>query len=179
MSCGVGGFTREQDVEITDVDDAGTGKTFKVFYNISTTAANCTCKLFESKSLLCRHILWVYSGKGVRSITKIYILSRWTKNALISDRNVVDDNDFVNSNQTNLSKVWSEFHETVSLLKTAPDVHVEELSRHLVQFREKNCPQAEPLTKDQEMEMLLGCSACLTLRFFLPPNQTIRAVEKD
>ncbi|KAK9713123.1 hypothetical protein RND81_06G004500 [Saponaria officinalis] len=28
MSCGVGGFTREQDVEITDVDDAGTGKTF-------------------------------------------------------------------------------------------------------------------------------------------------------
>ncbi|KAK9742212.1 hypothetical protein RND81_03G156200 [Saponaria officinalis] len=132
MSCGVCGFTREQDVEITDVDDAGTCKTFKIFYNISTTAANCTCKLFERKGLLCRHILWVYSGKGVRSIPKRYILSRWTKNALISDRNVVDDNDFVNSNQTNLSKVWSEFHETISLLKTVPDVHVEELCRLLV-----------------------------------------------
>ncbi|KAK9705556.1 hypothetical protein RND81_07G066000 [Saponaria officinalis] len=107
MSCGVGGFTREQDDEITDVDDAGTGtgKTFKVFYNISTTAATCTCKLFERKGLLCRHILWVYSGKGVRSIPKRDILSCWTKDALNSDKNFVDDHDFVNSNQTNLSKV--------------------------------------------------------------------------
>ncbi|KAK9668565.1 hypothetical protein RND81_13G068900 [Saponaria officinalis] len=173
MSCGVGGFTREQDVEITDVDDLGTGtcKTFKVFYNISTTAATCTCKLFERKGLLCRHILWVYSGKGVRSIPKRYILSRWTKDALNSDKNVVDDHDFVNSNQTNLSKVWSEFHETVSLLKTVPDVHVEELSRLLVEFREKICPQAEPLTKDQEMEMLLGCSASSDITI-LPPTKS-------
>ncbi|KAK9740407.1 hypothetical protein RND81_03G032900 [Saponaria officinalis] len=160
-------------VEITDVDDAGTGtgKTFKVFYNISTTAATCTCKLFERKGLLCRHILWVYSGKGVRSIPKRYILSRWTKDALNSDKNVVDDHDFVNSNQTNLSKVWSEFHETVSLLKTVPDVHVEELSRLLVEFRDKICPQAEPLTNDQEMEMLLGCSASSAITI-LPPTKS-------
>ncbi|KAK9668036.1 hypothetical protein RND81_13G030800 [Saponaria officinalis] len=157
MSCGVGGFTREQDVEITDVHDAGTCKTFKVFYNISTTAATCTCKLFERRGLLCRHILWVYSGKG-------------TKDALNSDINFVDDNNFVNSNQTNLSKVWSEFHETVSLLKTVPDVHVEELRKLLVQFREKICPQAEPLTKDQEMEMLLGCSASSDITI-LPPTK--------
>ncbi|KAK9733985.1 hypothetical protein RND81_04G106000 [Saponaria officinalis] len=172
MSCGVGGFTREQDVEITDVDEASTGtcKTFKVFYNISTTAATCTCKPFERKGLLCRHILWVYSGKGVRSIPKRYILSRWTKDALNSDKNVVDDHYFVNSNQTKFSKVWSEFHETVSLLKTVPDVHVEELSRLLVEFREKTCPQAEPLTKDQEMEMLRGCSASSDITI-LPPSK--------
>ncbi|KAK9733468.1 hypothetical protein RND81_04G069600, partial [Saponaria officinalis] len=150
---------------------ASTGKTFKVFYNISTTAATCTCKLFERKGLLCRHILWVYSGKGVRSISKRYILSRLTKDELNSDKNVVDDHDFVNSNQTNLSKVWSEFHETVSLLKIVPDVHVEELGRLLVEFREKICPQAEPLTKDQEMEMLLGCSASSDITI-LPPTKS-------
>ncbi|KAK9698189.1 hypothetical protein RND81_08G087600 [Saponaria officinalis] len=107
MSCGVGGFTREQDVEITDVDDTGTGKTFKVFYNISTTATTCTCKLFERKGLLCRHIFWVYS----------------------------------------------------------------ELSKLLVQFREKICPEAGPLTKDQEMEMLLGCSASSDITI-LPPTKS-------
>lgn len=43
--------------------------------------ANCTCQMFESSGITCRHILSVFRAKNVLTLPPVYILKRWTKNA--------------------------------------------------------------------------------------------------
>ncbi|XP_074320598.1 protein FAR1-RELATED SEQUENCE 1-like [Silene latifolia] len=75
-----------------------------------------------------------------------------------------------------LCNVWSEFHQIVGVLKTLPAEHTEELASLLVEFRQKLC--IEPLTKDQEMEILLGCSSSSEVTIHPPNKNATRAAEK-
>ncbi|XP_074291766.1 protein FAR1-RELATED SEQUENCE 5-like [Silene latifolia] len=63
---------------------------------------------------------------------------------------------------------WANTKQIVGVLKTLPVEHTEELASLLVEFRQKLC--IEPLTKDQEMEMLLGCSSSSQVTIH-PPEQ--------
>ncbi|XP_074283088.1 uncharacterized protein LOC141607637 [Silene latifolia] len=60
------------------------------------------------------------------------------------------------------------FRQIVGVLKTLPAEHTEELASLLVEFRQKLC--IEPLTKDQKMEILLGCSSSSEVTIH-PPEQ--------
>lgn len=52
-----------------------------VAFDKSTNFATCSCLEFEFKGILCRHILTVFTLKGVERIPNTYILTRWTKDA--------------------------------------------------------------------------------------------------
>ncbi|KAJ0725274.1 putative transcription factor FAR family [Helianthus annuus] len=61
-----------------------------VYYNESTSEVSCTCRLFEFKGYLCRHILIVLQiFCGLSVIPSQYILKRWTKD--VKDRGVISD----------------------------------------------------------------------------------------
>ncbi|XP_074288753.1 protein FAR1-RELATED SEQUENCE 5-like [Silene latifolia] len=152
-SCGVDDFEKEEHVRIIHVIDAETDRIFKVRLDLRSTDAVCECKLFERIGLLCRHILWVYKGKGI---------------GLDSNGNDIEDSYMATSDYSHLCNVWSEFRHIVGVLKTLPTEHTEELASLLVEFRQKLC--IEPLTKDQEMEMLLGCSSSSEVTIH-PPEQ--------
>ncbi|XP_074266675.1 protein FAR1-RELATED SEQUENCE 5-like [Silene latifolia] len=159
ISCGVADFDKEDNLRIIFVEDAESNRTLKVTFNLSTTDAECACKLFEKIGLLCRHIVWVYKGKGIRQIPRKYILDRWAKNSYATNRldpngNVIEDSNMAQSDNSLVCKLWAEFSTTVGVLKTLPPAHMDELASLLVEFREKL--SVIPLTKDQEMEMLLG-----------------------
>ncbi|XP_074301058.1 protein FAR-RED ELONGATED HYPOCOTYL 3-like [Silene latifolia] len=47
ISCSVADFDKENNVRIIFVEDAESNRTFKVTFNLSTTDAECACKLFE------------------------------------------------------------------------------------------------------------------------------------
>ncbi|XP_074277834.1 protein FAR1-RELATED SEQUENCE 2-like [Silene latifolia] len=79
-SCGVDDFEKEEHVRIIHVIDAETDRIFKVRLDLRSTDAVCECKLFERIGLLCRHILWVYKGKGIGRIPSKYIVDRWLNN---------------------------------------------------------------------------------------------------
>ncbi|XP_074288737.1 protein FAR1-RELATED SEQUENCE 2-like [Silene latifolia] len=143
-SCGVDDFEKEKHVRIIHVIDAETDRIFKVRLDLRSTDAVCECKLFERIGLLCRHIVWVYKGKGIGRIPS----------KLDSNGSVIEDSYMATSDNSYLCNVWSEFPQIVGVLKTLPAEHTEELASLLVEFRQKLC--IEPLTKDQEMEMLLG-----------------------
>ncbi|KAK9741426.1 hypothetical protein RND81_03G104800 [Saponaria officinalis] len=49
-------------LEKTDIEDSERGKTFTVQYSPLTSDIDCTCKLFERRGLICRHIFWVFSN---------------------------------------------------------------------------------------------------------------------
>ncbi|XP_074311137.1 protein FAR1-RELATED SEQUENCE 1-like [Silene latifolia] len=130
-SCGGDDFEKEEHARIIHVIDAEIDRIFKVRFDLRSTDAVCECKLFERIGLRCRHIVWVYKGKGIGRIPSKYIVDRWLNN-------------------THAVKI-------VGVLKTLPAEHTEELASLLVEFRQKLC--IEPLTKAQEMEILLGCSS--------------------
>ncbi|XP_077231121.1 protein FAR1-RELATED SEQUENCE 5-like [Tasmannia lanceolata] len=54
----------------------------RVVYDTSEDVkATCECAMFETKGILCKHILHIMSKKQLMSIPKQYILNRWTTGA--------------------------------------------------------------------------------------------------
>ncbi|XP_074267038.1 protein FAR1-RELATED SEQUENCE 3-like [Silene latifolia] len=147
ISCGVADFVKEDNLRIIFMEDAKSNTTFKVTFNLSTMDAECACKLFERIGLLCRHIVWVYKAKGIWQI----------QSKLDFNGNVIEDSNMAQSDKNHVCKLKAEFSATVGVLKTLPTVHMDELASLLVEFRDKL--SVKPLTKDQEIEMLLGCSS--------------------
>nr|XP_051198811.1 protein FAR1-RELATED SEQUENCE 5-like [Lolium perenne] len=41
--------------------------------------AKCSCKLFECKGILCRHIIRVFRASKLNELPSIYVLKRWEK----------------------------------------------------------------------------------------------------
>jgi hypothetical protein len=59
----------------------GDEETHTVSFNPDQNTVNCSCCLFESCGILCRHVLRIFVIEGVRVLPKAYILKRWTKHA--------------------------------------------------------------------------------------------------
>ncbi|XP_074315217.1 protein FAR1-RELATED SEQUENCE 9-like [Silene latifolia] len=125
-SCSARDSSRDSTTRFLDVEDAILRTTYTVAFNPTTFDAKCSCKMFERKGYICKHIIWILSGKGVRKIPEQYLLSRWTKNTkkmplydvhgqLIGDF----DSSYVSKMQ--ISNVWSEFYSTLSLIKSLPE----------------------------------------------------------
>ncbi|XP_071685587.1 protein FAR-RED ELONGATED HYPOCOTYL 3 isoform X2 [Rutidosis leptorrhynchoides] len=60
---------------------------FSVYYNESTSEVLCSCRLFEFKGFLCRHVLLVLQLCSLSAIPSQYILKRWTKD--VKNRGVI------------------------------------------------------------------------------------------
>ncbi|XP_074314471.1 protein FAR1-RELATED SEQUENCE 5-like [Silene latifolia] len=164
-SLSVGGFTPPTNgIEVIGIADARTQKTYQVVYNSTTNDAECSCKLFNIKGIICRHIIWVSSGKQVDTLLDKYILMRWTKNAhkiplYGLHGELMDDIDATGLRKLEMCKLWSEFYATINVLKNVSNNEITDLANTLKQLRVKLNPQSESMTKEQELEMLLGCSS--------------------
>ncbi|XP_074292054.1 protein FAR1-RELATED SEQUENCE 1-like [Silene latifolia] len=174
-SCAVRGFSEQGNMHIINVEDAyRKHRIFQVAHNNESKETTCTYKMFERKGILCKHIIWIISGKGLQSIPEQYIETRWTKKSYRKplyglDGKLLQDYDPTDLRKLELSRVWSEFYATISVLNSMPENQIKELSLMLLQFREKINPTKERLTKDQELEMLLGCSTKSNI-LVLPPK---------
>ncbi|XP_074290533.1 protein FAR1-RELATED SEQUENCE 2-like [Silene latifolia] len=67
-SCSAGDSSRDSTTRFLDVEDAILRTTYIVAFNPTTFDAKCSCKMFERKGYICKHIIWILSGKGVRKI---------------------------------------------------------------------------------------------------------------
>ncbi|KAK9682662.1 hypothetical protein RND81_10G087800 [Saponaria officinalis] len=174
--CGIVGYSRSASLEMTAIEDSQRSKTFAVQYNALTSDVLCTCKLFERRVIICRHIFWVFSNKLLKIIPEKYILTRWSKNALrrpIYDLNgnIIENYDAADESQLEMSKVWSEFYNVISVVaKKEADV-LRDLQRVLRELKDTVEPAKEKMSKRQEMEMLIGCSTPDEVRL-LPPRHS-------
>ncbi|XP_074321577.1 protein FAR1-RELATED SEQUENCE 1-like [Silene latifolia] len=63
-SCAVRGFSEQENMHIINVEDAyRKHRIFQVAHNNESKETTCTCKMFERKGILCKHIIWIISGK--------------------------------------------------------------------------------------------------------------------
>ncbi|KAK9723655.1 hypothetical protein RND81_05G016000 [Saponaria officinalis] len=174
--CGIVGYSRSASLEMTAIEDSQRSKTFAVQYNVLTSDVLCTCKLFERRWLIFRHIFWVFSNKLLKTIPEKYILTRWSKNALRGpiydlNGNIIENYDAVDESQLEMSKVWSEFYNVISVVaKKEADV-LRDLQRVLREFKDTVEPAKEKMSKRQEMDMLIGCSTLDEGRI-LPPRHS-------
>ncbi|XP_074264138.1 protein FAR1-RELATED SEQUENCE 5-like [Silene latifolia] len=175
-SIGVGGLTTVGTVEYHDVRDGLKHRNFRVEFNTKTNESKCACKLFERHDIVCRHILWVWNGRQVHSISEPYVLARWTKKSyrpIVQDENgkVIEDIDETDIKKAEMSKVWSEIYATVGVMDNYATVkQMKQLRKTLTQFRENITGPIEPKTINQEIEDLLGITASNDIDI-RPPNK--------
>ncbi|XP_074305826.1 uncharacterized protein LOC141641048 [Silene latifolia] len=99
----------------------------------------------------------------------------WSKNALrnpVYDLNVnlLENYDLTGNSKFGMSRVWSEIYATVDMLKRKEEESdMREFEKLINKFREKLEPDREPLTKEQELEVLLNCKAPNEIKI-LPPK---------
>ncbi|XP_044392456.1 protein FAR1-RELATED SEQUENCE 5 isoform X2 [Triticum aestivum] len=61
-----------------------------VHLETTTMIAKCSCKLFESKGIVCRHVIRVLRGAKINELPTFYVLKRWEK---MCKRDIVFDNE--------------------------------------------------------------------------------------
>ncbi|XP_074271514.1 protein FAR1-RELATED SEQUENCE 1-like [Silene latifolia] len=79
-SCAVRGFSEQGNMHIINVEDAyRKHRIFQVAHNNESKETTCTCKMFERKEILCKHIIWIISEKDRKAYRNKDIETRWTK----------------------------------------------------------------------------------------------------
>ena len=53
--------------------------TRSVLFNSMTKDISCSCKTFEFRGIVCRHMFWVLQQEGVTQLPATYVLRRWMK----------------------------------------------------------------------------------------------------
>ncbi|XP_043687172.1 protein FAR1-RELATED SEQUENCE 5-like [Telopea speciosissima] len=56
-------------------------RVYSVGFIFSEQRASCSCRMFESEGILCRHVLAVFKATNVFTLPPHYILKRWTRNS--------------------------------------------------------------------------------------------------
>ncbi|KAK9740323.1 hypothetical protein RND81_03G026400 [Saponaria officinalis] len=85
--------------------------------------------------------------------------------------NIIENYDAADESQLEMSKVWSEFYNVISVVaKKEADV-LRDLQRVLKEFKDMVELEIEKMSKRQEMEMLIGCSTPDDVRI-LPPRHS-------
>ncbi|XP_074303672.1 uncharacterized protein LOC141638160 isoform X1 [Silene latifolia] len=141
-----------------------------------TVATRCSCMMFERIGILCRHIVWILSANGKKTIPDDYVSTRWRKDALQfilseCDGEQTDSNSSADGKEVEMVKLWSEVHATIGLLRGMSVTEVVNLSSLIREFKEKFLPYKKDLTKQQEFEQILGCPASDEVTI-LPPKQS-------
>ncbi|XBI15953.1 hypothetical protein VPH35_058289 [Triticum aestivum] len=52
----------------------------EVSYDTTSMTAKCSCKIFESTGIVCRHIIRVLRGAKINELPRLYVLKRWERN---------------------------------------------------------------------------------------------------
>ncbi|KAH6808551.1 hypothetical protein C2S51_000307 [Perilla frutescens var. frutescens] len=58
-----------------------TSRSRRVYYDRSSHKTSCTCRMWETRGVLCRHIFKVYYLLNVVSVPEQYLLRRWRRDA--------------------------------------------------------------------------------------------------
>ncbi|XP_074299564.1 protein FAR1-RELATED SEQUENCE 9-like [Silene latifolia] len=188
-TCRTGGFTERGELAVTTVKDSTRKKNFEVAYSpalsddTGTRKASCSCTIFERTGILCRHIIWIFSASGIKTIPEDYVLNRWMKEYLrirIFNTNGegTENMQVIDEKQIAKSIMWSEVHEAVGLLRDKGIADVDSFSAIIRSFKQSMSPLGEVLNKNQQMEKFLNCTACEVVTILPPKNSKNKGTGK-
>ncbi|KAI8526935.1 hypothetical protein RHMOL_Rhmol12G0037400 [Rhododendron molle] len=104
---------------------------FTVDFNGETNEANCNCRLFEFRGMVCRHQLMVFHDRGIQRVPEKYVFRRWRKDVKRVHTKIRINYD--NSSRTmeahrhdNMSNL---FNEVADLAEDCPDKYAKVMER--------------------------------------------------
>ena len=129
VNCGIEGTKQEGDnlifyiLDNVVVNKTKVTKHREVALSLSNNIAHCSCKMFDSEGIPCRHILSVLKGKGFSKIPSHYIVNRWTKLATSRpvfdcDGNVLEACSKSESEKILISKAWAQMFKCMHMAGT-------------------------------------------------------------
>ncbi|KAK8348642.1 hypothetical protein V6Z11_A06G093900 [Gossypium hirsutum] len=74
-------FSNIENISLYHVTEDGRERIYCVEFDVPNSIVSCSCNMFESLGLLCRHALRVLLMNNIKEIPEKYILRRWTKKA--------------------------------------------------------------------------------------------------
>ncbi|XP_074303028.1 protein FAR1-RELATED SEQUENCE 9-like [Silene latifolia] len=148
-----------------------------------TLKSSCSCTMFERTEILCRHIIWIFSASGIKTIPEDYVVNRWMKEYLrlrIFNTNGegTENMQVIDEKQIAMSIMWSEVHEAVGLLRDKGVADVDSFSAVIRAFKQSLSPLGEVLNKNQQMEKFLNCTACEVVTILPPKNSKNKGTGK-
>ncbi|XP_074278677.1 protein FAR-RED IMPAIRED RESPONSE 1-like [Silene latifolia] len=189
-TCRTGGFTERGKLEVTTVKDSTRKKNFEVVYSPALSddtgtrkASQAAIVMFERSGILCRHIIWIFSASGIKTIPEDYVLNRWMKEYLrlrIFNTNGegTENMQVIDEKQIAMSIMWSEVHEAVGLLRDKGIADVDSFSAVIRSFKQSLSPLGEVLNKNQQMEKFLNCTTCEVVTILPPKNSKNKGTGK-
>ncbi|KAL2898010.1 Protein FAR-RED IMPAIRED RESPONSE 1 [Bienertia sinuspersici] len=175
FNCGVLTANSFEGIDKFEVNDNTRKKNYSVTCVVDGANYFCSCKMFESMGLLCRHILFVMKGKFLSEIPNQYVLNRWTKDALKKPLyNFCGNLEGVEKVEKHkvVGDIWSKFFSCVSLVEDNPG-HLNLLLKKLTVIEkelEAEKYEDHEHSKEKHMELLLG-SKDIELNI-LPPEKS-------
>ncbi|XP_052162042.1 protein FAR1-RELATED SEQUENCE 5-like [Oryza glaberrima] len=175
--CIVENIEIEGDVKITTVSDSSLRER-KVLYNTSTKDISCTCMLFESLGIPCRHVILVLRSARLNQLPEHLVLRRWTKMCkkepvFDSEGTLLEESESTSTDPMMKKLVFDVFNtmeETIHLAKQSIDSM--QLLKNGVLDIAKQVRQMVPATQRtrvSEIEEFLGCSIPTQIDIH-PPN---------
>ncbi|KAK5792650.1 hypothetical protein PVK06_033765 [Gossypium arboreum] len=74
-------FSNIENISLYHVTEDGRERIYCMEFDVPNSIVSCSCNMFESLGLLCRHALRVFLMNNIKEIPEKYILRRWTKKA--------------------------------------------------------------------------------------------------
>uniref|UniRef100_A0ACD5ZQL2 Uncharacterized protein n=1 Tax=Avena sativa TaxID=4498 RepID=A0ACD5ZQL2_AVESA len=167
--CDVQGTQMVEGMKVLEISDAS-NKVREVQCNTSTMIAKCSCMLFESKGIPCRHIIRFLRASKVENTNeqlRSYVIKRWEQNC---KRNSVYDSEgnllaekpvdpVESAKKRKISDAKNKFESLVQIAKNSEE-GIDFLASSLLNMEEhlsKLVPSVS-VTRQQEHEAFLGCS---------------------
>ncbi|KAK2415706.1 protein FAR1-RELATED SEQUENCE [Trifolium repens] len=181
VECGVEGTKKKGEnllFSILDnvvVNGTKVSKHREVVYSVSNNIAHCSCKMFDSEGIPCRHILCILKGRGFSEIPSHYIVNRWTKFATSrpvfdSDGNVLEACSKFESERILVSKAWAQLFKCMHMAGTNKEklllIYNEGCSIEQKMSKMKGDVVSRPL---DEVEALIGVNVPKKVEI-LPPK---------
>ncbi|KAM3331442.1 hypothetical protein ACQJBY_027434 [Aegilops geniculata] len=175
--CLVEMMAHDGEVKTVTIHD-GYEKLRVVTYNTTTMVGSCTCKLFETHGIPCRHLIHVLRTAQLNELPKHYVLKRFRKDCktepVFDENGILLEGNESSSIDPEIQKLASKTckkMEDLLVQAKQSQVGMQFLRDHIFALGEKLSTQvpAKKQTQTEEFEEFLGCSIPSEVHIH-PPN---------
>ncbi|XBI54525.1 hypothetical protein VPH35_036535 [Triticum aestivum] len=146
----------------------GSGKVRQVCYDTATMIANCSCKLFESNGIPCRHIIQVLRIENQNELPNYYIMKRWQKrckreSVFDEQGNLLEEKPTDALDATTREKISTIRNKMEDMIQKAKhsDVGMDFLTSSVLKIEaplDQMVPTATKITRQEEYEAFIDCN---------------------
>lgn len=140
-----------------------------VEFNTDTHDIKCTCRLFEFRGILCRHVISVLIERELSTVPNKYVLARWRKNLKRKYSFIKGCYDDPKSKEVRLlhNKMLEVFYDLTSFVESEEQTNI--IVQAVAELKVKVL-QCKPMSKENPSPKAPSCKEPITAKKILNPK---------